>query len=103
MREEVTFTSLSADEDGTIVNFTWDFGDGNISYEENPVHIFEKKGTYNVTLTVIDNDGATHQTMLQVKVTKEEVNTLLYVAIIVALIIIAIIVVVVWKQRTKSS
>ncbi|HDN50444.1 MAG TPA: PKD domain-containing protein [Thermoplasmatales archaeon] len=103
IREEVTFTSLSADEDGTIVNFTWDFGDGNISYEENPVHIFEKKGTYNVTLTVIDNDGATHQTMLQVKVTKEEVNTLLYVAIIVALIIIAIIVVVVWKQRTKSS
>lgn len=103
IRDEVTFTSLSTDEDGTIVNFTWNFADGNVSYEENPVHVFEKKGTYNVTLTVMDNDGATHQTMLQVKVIKEEVNTLLYVAIIVALIIIAIIVVVIWRQRTKSS
>jgi len=34
----IQFTDLSYDTDGTIVNRTWNFGDGNISYEQNPTH-----------------------------------------------------------------
>jgi len=104
IREEIKFNAtLSFDDDGNIVNYTWDFGDGNISYEINPTHAYIKAGTYNVTLTVIDNDGATHQTVLQIKVTEEKVNIWLYLIIIVVLIIIAVAVVAVWKKRTKSS
>jgi len=104
IREEIKFNAtLSFDDDGNIVNYTWNFGDGNISYEINPTHAYIKAGTYNVTLTVIDNDGATHQTVLQIKVTEEKVNIWLYLIIIVVLIIIAVAVVAVWKKRTKSS
>jgi len=56
--EEVYFTDLSGDSNGMVVNWTWDFGDGNVSYIQNPSHTYENDGQYNVTLTVTDNDGA---------------------------------------------
>ncbi|KAA0009195.1 MAG: PKD domain-containing protein, partial [Thermoplasmata archaeon] len=56
----IQFMDQSTDNDGTIVNWTWNFGDGNISYEKNPRHRYADDGTYNVTLTVTDNDGATN-------------------------------------------
>ena len=100
--DEIEFTSQSFDDDGNIVSYLWDFGDGNTSTEQNPVHSYDKTGTYNVTLTVTDNDGATHTQTQQIEVTKEKVNIWLYLIIIVILVIIAIVVVAVWMKRTKS-
>ena len=37
---------------GLITGWLWNFGDGTISTEENPTHVYNKPGTYNVTLTV---------------------------------------------------
>ena len=56
---KVTFTSLSYDRDGTIANYTWTFGDGKRSFEQNPLqHTYAGEyTTYNVTLNVTDNDG----------------------------------------------
>jgi len=62
------FTDQSTDIDGTIVNWTWDFGDGNISYEQNPTHTYTDNDTYNVTLTVIDDDGASDTITKQITV-----------------------------------
>lgn len=56
---EVTFTDQSYDPDGTIVSWDWDFGDSTGSPLQNPVHTYAAGGTYPVTLTVTDNDGAT--------------------------------------------
>lgn len=57
-QEKVTFTTLSYDVDGTIDNHTWYFGDGNVSFEEDPEHTYaEKDKTYTVTLNVTDNKG----------------------------------------------
>jgi PKD repeat protein len=53
----VQFTDLSYDPVGSIVNWTWNFGDGNRSYAQNPTHQYNNLGTYTVCLTVIDNDG----------------------------------------------
>jgi PKD repeat protein len=50
----VTFTNLSS---GSYDGFLWDFGDGNISNETNPVHIYANKGVYTVTLTVSGPGG----------------------------------------------
>ena len=51
--------SRSSDPDGDIVNCTWDFGDGVVSYGNQTVHQYADNGTYMVSLTVTDDDGAT--------------------------------------------
>ena len=57
---DCTFTDGSSDTDGSIVAWDWDFGDGiGTSSLQNPAYIFNVDGTYGVTLTVTDNEGAT--------------------------------------------
>jgi len=58
----------SFDPDGTGVAFAWDFGDGISSSEANPAHIYASVGMYNATLTVTDNDGATHTDLVAINV-----------------------------------
>ncbi|MFH1072718.1 MAG: PKD domain-containing protein [Nanoarchaeota archaeon] len=57
----VQFTDLSADSDGTIVSWAWDFQNNGVvdSTLQNPSHIFSSATTYTVKLTVTDNDGLT--------------------------------------------
>lgn len=38
-------------------SYQWDFGDGNTSTEERPIHSYGSEGTYTVTLTVTDDRG----------------------------------------------
>jgi subtilisin family serine protease len=52
------FTDQSTDGDGSIVGWTWDFGDGTSSSSQSPVHDYAAAGDYSVTLTVTDDDGA---------------------------------------------
>ncbi len=54
--EPVYFNSTSFDPDGSIVNYTWYFGDS-ISYEMNPTYQYDDNGIYSVMLEVIDNEG----------------------------------------------
>jgi PKD repeat protein len=55
----VAFHDGSSDEDGSILAWEWDFGDGETSVRKDPTHKFEDKGTHRVTLTVEDDDGNT--------------------------------------------
>jgi PKD repeat protein len=48
----------SHDPDGTIATYGWDFGDGSIASGPAPMHSFAAPGTFTVTLTVTDNQGA---------------------------------------------
>ena len=48
----VFFTNLSFGADA----YLWDFGDGNTSTEFEPIHIYEKPGIYDVTLTAFNGD-----------------------------------------------
>ena len=65
----VSFHDLSSDSDGSIANWTWNFGDGNTSYEQNPTHQYADYGNYTVTLTVKDNAGATDSISKYVNIT----------------------------------
>lgn len=50
--------SLSADPDGSITNYAWDYGDGTTGSVMTPSHTYTTGGSYNVSLTVTDNGGA---------------------------------------------
>jgi hypothetical protein len=54
---EITFNaSRSYDEDGVIIDYLWDFGDGAESYGELIEHTYTELGNFLVRLTVRDND-----------------------------------------------
>ena len=48
----VFFTNLSEN----IISYKWSFGDSSFSNLENPVHIYQKSGVFNVQLTVSDSN-----------------------------------------------
>jgi len=62
--------NASADSDGTISAYAWDFGDGANGSGVNPGHSYIAAGSYTVMLTVTDDDGASDST--QQSVTVEE-------------------------------
>jgi len=47
---------------GTVDSWYWDFGDGNASMEQNPVHTYEQTGAYTVSLTASNSAGASTRT-----------------------------------------
>jgi len=58
----VDFTDASSDADGSVVAWSWNFGDGGNSSVQNPTHIYAGDGSFTVMLTVTDNNGYTDQT-----------------------------------------
>jgi len=49
--------TASDDEDGEIIAYLWDFGDGKTGTGPSPVHVYQNPGTYAVRLTVRDDSG----------------------------------------------
>ena len=48
----------STDPDGAITGYAWNFGNGTTSTSPSPSAVYNTPGTYTVSLTVTDNDGA---------------------------------------------
>ena len=64
-----SFTDQSTDSDGTIVAWSWEFGDGASASTQNPAHTYAGAGSYTVRLTATDDSGATASTSQTVSVT----------------------------------
>jgi PKD repeat protein len=66
----VTFNGSPTTDDGSLVGWEWDFGDGQASTSGPSVtHGYEVAGTYAVTLRVTDDDGAQDDVVRDVTVT----------------------------------
>ena len=58
----------SSDIDGSITDYQWNFGDGGSAFGAQVQHTFSNSGTFNVSLTVADNGGATNTDTIAVAV-----------------------------------
>lgn len=54
---DLSTTSVST---GTISSWFWDFGDGNTSTLQHPVHTYNEVGLFTVSLTTISSDGCSN-------------------------------------------
>ncbi|WP_196279479.1 RCC1 domain-containing protein [Catellatospora vulcania] len=61
--------SASDDPDGDVTGYAWTFGDGDTAGGPNPAHTYTAPGSYPVTLTVTDDEGATDALTRTVTVT----------------------------------
>ncbi len=52
----VQFGAVGDDVDGDALTYSWVFGDGGTSSEQNPAHVYEAAGTYTAVVTVSDGD-----------------------------------------------
>lgn len=56
--QSISFKNLSTDNGGSaIINYLWDFGDGNTSSTKNPTHAYASGGDYDVILIVTNSCG----------------------------------------------
>lgn len=62
----IQFTDLSTE----AVSWAWDFGDGAISSEESPIHVYGKKGTFQITLIITDRLGCTFSMTKELSITR---------------------------------
>jgi len=84
--EMITFNATeSYDPDGTIVSYSWDFGDGNTATDVTTDHAYSEDGNYTVTLTVTDDDGASASSVATKMVETEmeiEIDTVFSLAVL---------------------
>ncbi len=69
VRSTVYFSGVgSYDPEGRSLSYAWDFGDGSIGTGVSTSHVYYSTGTYIVTLTVTDDEGATGSDTMTVRV-----------------------------------
>ena len=89
--ENIVFNGVnSTDPDGNIVNYTWNFGDGDITYGVITTHTYKEAGTYLVILTVIDDHGKTDsaQATITIEKTQQKSPGFELILILIAILII---------------
>jgi PKD repeat protein len=73
-----SFQDASAEGEGAITGWSWEFGDpnsgANTATVQNPTHVFSAAATYSVRLTVTDADGETNSITKDVAVTSGTTN-----------------------------
>lgn len=67
--QEISFTNQSTFDNQAVVNYNWTFGDGSISTDKDPKHIYTNTGSYSVKLTVSYSGNACPSTITNSPIT----------------------------------
>ncbi|MFC1672119.1 Ig-like domain-containing protein, partial [Planctomycetota bacterium] len=68
----VQFAAVGDDIDGDALSYSWTFGDGGTSDEQNPQHTYTGAGTYTAAVTASDGSGGTASASLSITITAPE-------------------------------
>jgi PKD repeat protein len=109
--ENLQFTDTSEALDGSIVSWHWEFGDGETSTEQNPIHKYTETGTFTLQLMVTDDKGATATISQSIEVKEapppsdalESVSEPEWMLIILAISVVAIIGIVLGLKRKNRK
>lgn len=67
----ITFDGSKSTDNGEIVSYAWDFGDGSTGVGKSATHSYSKAGTYTVKLVVTDEEGLTGSATISVKINEK--------------------------------
>ncbi|WP_108944614.1 S8 family serine peptidase [Shewanella halifaxensis] len=70
----VAFTNLSSDVNDDIVSYSWDLGDGSVSTDMSPTHVYAAAGVYTVSMQVTDAEGNTDTASMDVEVFEHSIT-----------------------------
>jgi gliding motility-associated-like protein len=68
LTESTFFNDISTITTGNIVNWQWDFGDGDTSTLQHPTHLYATANTFNVSLTVSTDSGCINTIVIPITV-----------------------------------
>lgn len=71
LKDSVYFTNSST---GSIIGWSWYFGDGNTGISQNPIHNYNSGGTFVVSLTSTNDSGCTHTVVDTILLNKPTAN-----------------------------
>jgi len=60
----VEFSFESAIDDVNVIDWNYNFGDGNLSEDQNPIHFYESVGIFDMSLEVVSVDGCINDTLI---------------------------------------
>ncbi len=58
------FSAMARDDDGDVLSYRWDFGDGHRSYKATTTHTYRTRGAFTVTLRVSDGTESVTRTFV---------------------------------------
>lgn len=76
-----SFADTSTDTDGTLVAWHWSFGEGSSATGQSISHTYAEAGTYAVTLTVTDENGATDSSAQSLAIASSSAGTITLTAL----------------------
>ena len=72
----VSFQGLATDPEGAAVKYTWDFGDGTTSTQQNPTKVYSIQGRYNVFLRASDGNTTSTSSLIKIEAGNKPIVTI---------------------------
>jgi len=103
--QNVTFDASNSVDVGSIVSYNWSFGDGSHMNGTEAVvsHSYDEQGTYEVDLTVTNNEGISSFKAFTITVTASPENIILPLKIVLATVLALLILIFAYLLHTRRS
>jgi chitodextrinase len=101
---KIKFEATGFDEEDQSLTWLWNFGDGETSTDESPTHEFTEAGSYDITVTVTDDDGDTHEDTVSITIKGDGTGfpLMMLLMILIPLIVVVLVVVLLLTKKKKK-